>query len=741
MDLREFLGSFFEECDELLQQMEQDLLALEAGEGTPARIDNIFRVAHSIKGGAGTFGFAVITEYTHALENLLDAIRQGERPINAGTIKALLESVDVLRAMLAAEREGKAVERAQMEASLAQIHRLLAGEEASPEPSALLQQAEQSSEDAESARPEGALAEPPEEVLGERKEPSRGLPNLPSGPGWRIIFQPGPGMAAHNTDPLYILRELAELGPVQVRVLDEHLPAVEAINPRQYYLGWEIIMQGNTPRERIEDVFAWVMDQATVVIEPLGLALPGEMQAAHEAQEQEVRPPPVEEAASRKQAQGPAEAMPTQASARPTVAPTAVHPPATDPSSGARGGGREGGSIRVAIEKVDAIIDLVGELVITQSMLGQFSEEVERDGFHVSMLSRLRDGLAQLERNTRELQENVMRIRMLPISVAFNRFPRMVHDVARQLGKEVELQIVGEHTELDKTVLEKIGDPLVHLVRNALDHGLEPPEVRRAQGKPEVGKLILQAYHKGGSIVIEIIDDGRGIDKERVLAKARERGLIGAEENLPEERIYDLIFLPGFSTAEKVSDLSGRGVGMDVVKSNIQALGGSLEVKSEQGRGTRIILRLPLTLSIMDGQLIVVGGQIFVLPLLSIVESLQLNPNNLARVAGRAEVYKLRDQYIPVIRLHEIFRLPQGQASERPLLVIVEGDGVQVGLMIDDLLGQQQVVIKSLETHFRKVEGLSGSTILGDGTVALILDIGGIFQLGRRLEGRRGGLA
>jgi two-component system chemotaxis sensor kinase CheA len=760
MDLSELLGPFFEECDELLQQMEQDLLALEAGGDPSERIGNIFRVAHSIKGGAGAFGFSGITEYTHALENLLDAIRHGERSITPASLKVLLESVDVLRAMLLAEREGRAIERAPMESSLAQIRRLLAGEEPLPSPDT---PAERDSSLDQGAK-EGPVADehpaadlaPAVDASADAQAMRREEPDpLPQGPGWRILFRPYPGMAAHNTDPLYILRELATLGAMHSRVLDDRLPKVEDINPRLFYLGWEIILHGDIPRERIEDVMGWVMDEAEIKIEPLPLAaedaaeppaasLPraevdeaSEQDEGHKDEETPPQPPPADEGRDEVQ----------------TTAPPASHGPTEVPaapaaSAGAEGGKgharapmREGGSIRVAIEKVDAIIDLVGELVITQSMLGQFSEEVERDGFHISMLSRLRDGLAQLERNTRELQENVMRIRMLPISVAFNRFPRMVHDVARQLGKQVELQIVGEHTELDKTVLEKIGDPLVHLVRNALDHGLERPEERLAQGKPAVGKLVLQAYHKGGSIVIEIEDDGRGIDKAKVLAKARERGLVGPDENVADERIFDLIFLPGFSTAEKVSDLSGRGVGMDVVKSNIQALGGSLEVKSEPGHGTRIILRLPLTLSIMDGQLIVAGGQIFVLPLLSIVESLQLDPQHLARVAGRAEVYRLREQYIPVIRLHEVFHLPESRVSERPLLVVVEGDGAQVGLMIDDLLGQQQVVIKSLETHFRKVEGLSGSTILGDGTVALILDIGGIFQLGRRLEGRKGGLA
>lgn len=332
-----------------------------------------------------------------------------------------------------------------------------------------------------------------------------------------------------------------------------------------------------------------------------------------------------------------------------------------------------------------------------------------------------------------------MRIRMLPISVAFNRFPRLVRDISRKLGKKIELKISGENTELDKTVLEKIGDPLVHMVRNSLDHGLEMPEERLAVGKPEVGVIHLNAYHKGGNIIIEISDDGRGINKTKVLSKARERGLINTDEYLADERIYELLFAPGFSTADQVTDISGRGVGMDVVKRNIQALGGGIEVRSEEGKGTTFTIRLPLTLSIMDGQLVMVGDQTYILPLMSIVESLQIAPDRLSRVAGRAEVYKLREEYIPVIRLHEILDIKPRQENERPLLVVIEGEGQKVGLMIDDLLGQQQVVIKSLETNFFRVEGLSGSTILGDGTVALILDIGGLFQLGRRLERQKGG--
>jgi len=399
---------------------------------------------------------------------------------------------------------------------------------------------------------------------------------------------------------------------------------------------------------------------------------------------------------SRPRRQGTRPPPPVVEQARASATPAAGAPSgaASRANAASEGVVREGGSIRVNIDKVDAIIDLVGELVITQSMLGQFSEEVEREGFNLTMLQRLRDGLAQLERNSRELQENVMRIRMLPISMIFNRFPRMVHDLAYKLGKKVELRITGENTEVDKTVLEKLGDPLVHIVRNALDHGLEGPEERRAAGKPETGALRLHAYHKGGNIIIEISEDGRGIDKDKVLAKAQSLGLVGENEALSDEAVIDLIFRPGFSTAEQVSDISGRGVGMDVVKRNIQELGGQLEVKSIKGKGTTFTIRLPLTLSIMDGQLIAVGEQTYILPLMSIVESIRLDLSRLSQVAGRAEVYNLRGEYIPVIRLHEVFVIPPRAENERPLLVVVEGDGQKAGLWVDDLLGQQQVVIK-----------------------------------------------
>jgi two-component system chemotaxis sensor kinase CheA len=391
----------------------------------------------------------------------------------------------------------------------------------------------------------------------------------------------------------------------------------------------------------------------------------------------------------------------------------------------------ETNSIRVSIDKIDALINTVGELVITQAMLGQW-----RDGFDPRDLDKLRDGLDQLERNTRELQKSVMRIRMLPISFVFNRFPRLVHDLSQQLGKKAQLTISGEQTELDKTVMEKIGDPLIHLVRNALDHGIEPSDVRIAAGKPEAGQLHLNAYHRGGAIVIEVSEDGSGLNQEKIRQKAVERGLITAETELSEAEIADLIFQAGFSTAEAISEVSGRGVGMDVVRRNIKGLGGSIEVFSETGRGTTFTIRLPLTLAILEGQLVCVGQETYIVPLVSISESLQIDPARVNTIAGQTTLYKMPDDYIPIVRLCDLFNRRQESTTDtHSLLVVVEGEGKRLGVVVDELLGQQQVVIKSLETNFKRIEGVSGATILGDGTIALILDISGLLRLFQQSSG------
>jgi two-component system, chemotaxis family, sensor kinase CheA len=358
-------------------------------------------------------------------------------------------------------------------------------------------------------------------------------------------------------------------------------------------------------------------------------------------------------------------------------------------------------------------------------MLSQLGTKVEG-----RVAEQLRSGLAQLERNMRELQESVMRVRMLPISFVFSRFPRMVRDLSGRLNKQVDLKMTGEQTELDKTVLEKIGDPLVHLVRNSVDHGIEMPDVRTAAGKSPTGTVYLEAYHKGGNITVEVGDDGGGLNKDRVLKKARERNLIGPNETLTDEQIYELIFMAGFSTAEQTTDISGRGVGMDVVRRNIKELGGTIEVRSQLGKGSRFIITLPLTLAIVDGQSVSVGDETYIVPLTTIVESLQLKAGMVNRVAGQGEVFWFRDGYLPVVRLHEVFGTkPRAMQLHEGLIMVVEGEGRRVGLFVDDLLGQQQVVIKSLETNFRRVDGVSGATILGDGQVALILDVPGLIRV------------
>lgn len=514
--------------------------------------------------------------------------------------------------------------------------------------------------------------------------------------GWHIRFQPHPHMLQTGNDPVRILRSLQELGEYRVKADTEGLPILAALDPESCFLSWEIDLQGEIPRSEIDGIFEWVEGDCELEISPMpapaGTVAAAEAEPVVETEKREVKP-----------------SSPVHASA-----------PAAQGTA----------SIRVNIEKIDALINLLGEIVITQSMLNQLGDTLEIRG--QTGREKLRDGLASLEGNTRELQEAVMRIRMLPISFAFQRFPRMVRDTSRQLGKQIELQLSGEQTELDKTVLEKIGDPLVHLIRNSLDHGIESPQARQAAGKPETGTVHLSACHQGGNIVIRIIDDGSGLDRAKIFAKAVERGLVAEGSELADEQIHDLIFQPGFSTADQVSDVSGRGVGMDVVRRNIESVGGTVEVSSEAGKGCTFTIRLPLTLAIMDGQLVRSRAETYIIPLVAISELLQIKPEQVRTIRGQAEVYRLREAYIPVVRLSEVFALPPADdADAMEMMIVVENGSEQVGLVVDEFLGQQQVVIKSLEQNFRQVEGISGATILGDGTVALILDIASLARLWR----------
>ncbi len=674
IDMEQFKATFIEESLEGLDIMESVLLEMQPGEADAEEVDNIFRAAHSIKGGSATFGFSDISNFTHVVETLLDQIRAGEREVTQEAINLFLSSVDCIRDMLAGAQEGFDINFEQVAEVKAGLDRMLG------------------------SAPEAAV---PAEAGPETQE------DTPAASGWKIIFKPFPDMLRSGNDVVRLFRELADMGEMDAVVDLEGLPALADMEPEEACLNWGVTLSGAVSREQIDEVFEWVEGDCELSITAIG---------GDEAVLVETPVESVTEAAA---------ANPTPVQAAPA---TRERRTSNDRRQGDRRKSRsssENSSIRVGIDKVDALINLVGELVITQSMLGQLGED-----FSMDKVERLKDGLAELERNTRELQENVMSIRMLPISFAFNRFPRMVHDLCGKLEKKIELKMSGEQTELDKTVMEKIGDPLVHLVRNAVDHGIETPDKRLAAGKSETGTVHLNAYHQGGNILIEISDDGAGLNRERILAKAIERGLANSGDNLSDAEIFDFLFQPGFSTADVVSDVSGRGVGMDVVKRNITALGGAIDVESRPGNGSTFTIRLPLTLAILDGQLVRVGEQTFIIPLVSIIESLQVEPVRVNAIAGSAELYKLRDDYLPIIRLYDAFGLkPDSTNLEDGLLVVVEGHGQQAGLLVDDLLAQQQVVIKSLETNFKKVVGISGATILGDGTVALIVDIGGIIEL------------
>lgn len=692
IDIGQFVQTFFEESLEGLDVMEAGLLALPPGATADLeQINTIFRAAHSIKGGSGTFGFREVTDFTHAMETLLDQMREGRLAVTGEAINTLLESVDCLREMLVTLREHADIDEARVEELRLRLLQLL-------EPN-------QVAAGGVTKTPFASPKSPPPEAASNAQ-------------GWRIAFHPHPGLMHSGNDPVRIFRELSTLGELTAHPDYRRLPPLTDFKPEDCYLSWELELRGDASREAVAEAFAWVEDECDLRIQPLAapVASPESKGSTSSASpELPISPDAPQAKASADEArQGELVLERRKTGERRRGDRRTMNVTATD-----------SGSIRVSIDKVDAVINLVGELVTTQSMLSALGTD-----FTMSRLDKLHEALDQLDRNTRDLQEHVMRIRMLPVSSVFSRFPRMVHDISEKLGKQVELLINGEQTEIDKTVIEKIGDPLVHLVRNSLDHGIEPPEERLRQGKAETGNIMLDAYHKSGSIFIEVSDDGRGLDREALLRKGLETGLLKPGEEYSDEQIYDLIFHPGLSTAKQISDVSGRGVGMDVVRRNIQDVGGNIQVASQPGRGAKITICLPLTLAILDGQLVTIGQDCYIIPLLSIIESVQARPEMINRMAGKNEVLRFRGQHLPILRLYELFGAKGAVTDlEKGLLVVVEADGRQVGLFVDDLLGQQQVSIKSLEKNFRRVPGVAGATILGDGRVGLILDVSGLVRI------------
>ena len=781
IDLSQFYQIFFEEAAEHLANMETLLVGLDVANPDIEQLNAIFRAAHSIKGSAGTFGFTDMAEVTHNLENLLDRLRKGELALRDEMIDAFLSAGDVLKNQLAAHRGEGSVDAESISAIIARLRSLAdgaasalaksAGETAHAGEPAAADNAEPAHSEMPHRQPahglhaqfvlEGDSANRNatfQRLISELEQAgqvsAKTEPSHPDQP-YQLDF-----LGDGNADQLRSMIEfVARSDSVRIEPLDESggLGALEAstgffdhaVSAQPYeeaaYGFFEPVECHQAPVKAVSEsgdgaygFFEPVAcpspsvkadsefgDAAYGFFEPIPAPNQEPKQEPTASPLAEPSPGPVPVAMAKPvsvpgAAPAPVQAVP--AGPKPGRAVTTATVSSTQASSatqttGAKSAGGET-TIRVGVEKVDQLINLVGELVITQAMLLQSANGVDPVRFE-----RLHSGLVQLERNSRDLQEAVMSIRMMPISVVFSRFPRVVRELSHKLGKQVELRLEGEDTELDKSLIERLSDPLTHLVRNSLDHGVELPEVRKQRGKPETGIIILRAYHQSGNIVVEVSDDGAGLDRGRILQKAMERGL-AAHEQMTDQEVWQLIFEPGFSTAEQVTEVSGRGVGMDVVKRNIKAIGGRVEIDSVAGVGSRMTVRLPLTLAILDGMSVAVGEENYILPLNCVVESLRAEPGMVKSISGVKRLLSVRGEYVPVVALYEVFNVPGAiTALERGIMVIVETDGMRAALFVDALVSQQQVVIKSLEANYRKVSGVSGATILGDGHVALILDV------------------
>jgi len=722
-DFAQFQDAFFEEAAEHLAVVEEGLLQLEQHPEDLDLLNKIFRSAHSIKGASGMFGFNAVAQFTHKMETLLDLLRNGQTAVTSTNADLLLKSTDCLKTLIDAAKTGTPVDNET-------VQRLTVE----------LATASEMNVKAESKVEKGASTS--------LSSPSPLTPHPVR--CFHISWTPPEWLFQRGLDPLQVMKELGDLGALsQVAVDASRLPDLAEMDPERCYLSWSMRLTTGKDRQVVDAVFEFVREDSILTIEERET-----LTVKREASESkhEIRFTSDEQRAERGEAKPLGEILVEsgvvsrealdgalaqqkrvgeilieQHAASPQQVEQALHKQRQQEAA-SQSKKTDTASIRVDTAKIDKLINLVGELVITQSMLSDLGTRFEMNQIHV-----LLERMAQLERNTREIQERVMSIRMLPIGTAFSRFPRLVRDLSAKAGKKIQLVLSGEETELDKTVIESIGDPLTHLVRNSADHGLETPEVRLDDNKPEVGTIRLNAFHEGGNICITVEDDGRGLDREKILAKAAKQGLIAENEKLTDDQIWSMIFKPGFSTADKITDISGRGVGMDVVKRNIENLSGTISIKTEKGKGTRFTLKLPLTLAIIEGMTVRVGRETYIVPLLSILESLQPKPQSVKTVIGKGELINVRNTYLPIVRLYEVFSLqPEHTDPTQGILLILETEGERVVVMVDEILGQQQVVIKSMEQNFRKVEGIAGATILGDGTVGFILDVRGLLEIACR---------
>ncbi|NWE50925.1 chemotaxis protein CheA [Brevundimonas sp. P7753] len=743
--------TFFQECSELLGDLETNLLALETGEGDIETINAVFRAVHSVKGGAGAFGLEDLVRFAHVFETLMDELRSGRKECDDVTVKTLLRASDVLADHIAAAQgTGAPVDAARSAGLVAELEVLTHGQ-ATPAAAPVV-----ADEDDFGFKPLtldladfGAPAELRSLDLPALDLPSLDLPDLaaPSAAGWRIVFRPHPRLYASANDVSLLLRELTRLGQTSVELDASGLPSLEALDAEDAHLIWTIVLTGDASEAAVRDVFDFVEMDCDLSITALDGGSPSDETALPSLPVLDAAPaePEFDLAALLAQAKAPVEAAPVAAPvAAPAPAPVAAAPKPVAPAAPAPAAPAPAAApsapaavapvtIRVDLDRVDRLINVVGELVIQQAMLAQRVME--------SGLARSSDialGLEDLELLTRDIQDSVMAIRAQPVKSVFQRMPRLVREVAEMTGKRVRLVTSGEDTEVDKTVVERLAEPITHMLRNAIDHGLESPEEREAAGKPAEGTVRLAALHRSGRIVIEIADDGKGINRPRVRGIAVDRGLIAEDAVLTDDEVDNLIFLPGFSTAETITDVSGRGVGMDVVRRSIQALGGRISISSNPGKGSTFTLSLPLTLAVLDGMVVSAAGQTLVAPLSAIVESLTPRIEDVHYVGGHDAVIRFREEFVPMVDVGRVmgFRDDATTLTGGVVMIVETEAGSRAALLVDAINGQRQVVIKSLETHYRQVDGVSAATILGDGSVALILDIDALVIAGRRKSNR-----
>lgn len=667
-ELQQFKDTYITECYELLEDMESRLLHLDEDNADLEELNAIFRCAHSIKGGAGAFGFDQITSFTHVLEALLDGMREGKVPPSRDAVDALLKSVDIVKKLVMAAQAGEKLpdDFGQDVVTELQAVAIMGGVNASHQTKTATTTAVASND----------------LVL------------------YTITFSPHKNLFSSGNEPLFIIRELQTLGKLTTEIDYSKLPDVQHIQHDECHLAWKFDLETTKGMAAIKEVFEFVEDACDLKINMIGGFSVPEKNAEGQSVRQDNQPKPEQVAANQAAKKGPTEEAPT---------PTA----------------NVVSSIRVDVDKVDRLVNMVGELVITQAMLSAQSRHLPIDQYQG-----LLDGINELSQHTRELQEAVMSVRMQPVKSIFSRMPRIVRDLSKQLGKEIRMETTGENTEVDKTLIEQLSDPLTHMIRNSVDHGIEKPEDRVKNGKPAEGVIRLAADHRGGRIVIEISDDGGGINREKVLSRAKEKGLVAADATLTNEEIDNLVFMPGFSTAEVVTNISGRGVGMDVVKRNIQGLGGTVEIANHPGQGTVLSVSLPLTLAILDGMIIRVGKEHYIIPISSIIETMRPKADEVKKLADGNDVINVRGDFISVLYLHERFNIVGAEHDpSKALVVLVEANRQKFGVVVDELVGQQQVVIKSLTENADPVKGISGATILGDGKVSLILDIGELHHI------------